>query len=294
MGLLDKATKPFKKVFKKVKKVVKKVMKNKIVRAVVMAAAIYFTAGAAAGAMSAYGAGTSVWAGAGQGIASSWGALSSGFASGGISGALSSAGSNFAANAGTITGLGSTAPAGAAAPGATSSTAAASPVASGSTANALGQSTTKVMADGSIQTVLPNGSVAMQSGMTQGSTELVRDAAGKEMLKEVGKEGVAAGMTTSEKVLAGGALVSGGSQGYGMYAQNKAEEDAQKAQEDQYNDAFDGISGNSGVLSSMQPGYNVGEGTSYKPVTTMEDVVKLQQQGQLNYMPQSMYSQRYS
>jgi len=51
MGFFSKIKKKIKKVFKKVVKVVKKIVKSKIFKAVVLAAAIYFTAGAVAGAL---------------------------------------------------------------------------------------------------------------------------------------------------------------------------------------------------------------------------------------------------
>jgi len=72
-AIFKKVRNGIKKVFKKIVKVVKKIAKSKIFKAIVLAAAVYFTAGAAMGAMGGAGAvtGTVGTAGAGLGTASS-------------------------------------------------------------------------------------------------------------------------------------------------------------------------------------------------------------------------------
>ena len=57
-GVFKKIVKGITKVFKKIVKVVKKIVKSKIFKVIVMAAAVYFTAGAALGAMGGAAAGT--------------------------------------------------------------------------------------------------------------------------------------------------------------------------------------------------------------------------------------------
>jgi len=100
MGFFSKIKKKIKKVFKKVVKVVKKIVKSKIFKAVVLAAAIYFTAGAIAGALAPTAGGLNARAIAPQALAGSAG-MSAGTVASAASSGFSAIGSGaVAANVG--------------------------------------------------------------------------------------------------------------------------------------------------------------------------------------------------
>jgi hypothetical protein len=100
---MSKVVKGFKKVVKGIGKVVKKIAKSKVFKAIAIAAAVYFTGGAALGAIKGAAAGTGFMGtlsgavtGAGAGLSSAMGGITGAWTSLTTSGGLSGAGSSLA------------------------------------------------------------------------------------------------------------------------------------------------------------------------------------------------------
>jgi hypothetical protein len=92
---VKRAKRAVSKVVSGVGKVIKKVTSSKVFKAIAIAAAVYFTGGAALGAMGAASAGTSITAGFASGLGSAWGGIA-GAGTALMSGSLSGIGSSLA------------------------------------------------------------------------------------------------------------------------------------------------------------------------------------------------------
>lgn len=210
MSAVKKAFKKIKKIGKKIRratvpkfirKIASKIKKSKFVRAIVVATAIYFTAGAALGAMGALSTGGSMLAGAKAGLASAWGGVTSAgtaLINGKLGAAASSLGNGisgaYAAGAGTANAAGTIV----------------------NTANTVNTTNTMQSGGNLAQAAKTGGDVghtfnATQVGNSTNVANTVKTGGGATKVIETG-------MTVGDGIQAAGL----GMQAYGMYAQNKA------------------------------------------------------------------------